>query len=199
MALDAFVSDFAAGMKAADARRPQAANARSKKLFQPGIGPHTEPQTVALVMAELELAFPDRYGDRYQLEVPYAAGLKACDLCVGMGKSWDWAIEIKMIRFLGDNGKPNEHVLLRVLSPYPGHRSAVTDCQKLLDSGLIGRKALVIYGYDAEDWPLEPAIEAFEILASRRVVLTDRIEASFAGLIHPVHSSGRVLGWEIST
>jgi hypothetical protein len=39
--------DFAAGLMLADARNPRWG------AYQPGIGPHTEVQTVALVLAEL--------------------------------------------------------------------------------------------------------------------------------------------------
>jgi hypothetical protein len=39
--------DFAAGLMLADARRPRWA------AYQPGIGPHTEPKAVALILAEL--------------------------------------------------------------------------------------------------------------------------------------------------
>ena len=35
---------------------------------------------------------------------------------------------------------------------------------------------LLIYGYDADEWPLEPAIEAFEVLANRVVDLGGRCE-----------------------
>ena len=53
-----------------------------------------------------------------------------------------------MLRLMGDNGKPNDNMLMHILSPYPNNRSALTDCVKLLESGLPGRKAVVIYGFD---------------------------------------------------
>ncbi len=43
--LQTIVKDFAEGVKLADHRRPQAVNARTKKLFRPGIGPHSEKKT----------------------------------------------------------------------------------------------------------------------------------------------------------
>src|SRR2546430_8653710 len=58
--LDRFVSDFATALTAADAARPRATNARSKVAFQPGIGPHSEAQTVKLVGDELEHRWPRR-------------------------------------------------------------------------------------------------------------------------------------------
>jgi hypothetical protein len=41
-------------------------------------------------------------------------------------------------RILGDNGKLNDNMLMHILSPYPQHRSAVTDCNKLR-AGTISR------------------------------------------------------------
>jgi hypothetical protein len=45
--------------------------------------------------------------------------------------------------------------------------------------------------------PMDPAIEAFEMLASIGVTLGDRHNASYDRLIHPVHQRGRVFTWEI--
>lgn len=58
-----------------------------------------------------------------------------------------------MLRMFGDNGKLNDNMLMHVLSPYPAHRSALTDCQKLVRSALPGRKAIVVFGYGYNDWP----------------------------------------------
>ena len=44
---------------------------------------------------------------------------------------------------------------------------------------------------------MDPAIEAFEALARVRVSLGPRYVAAYQGLVHPVHRSGRVFGWEL--
>jgi hypothetical protein len=103
-----------------------------------------------------------------------------------------------MLRLYGDNGKLNDNMLMHILSPYPEHRSALTDCQKLIQSGLRGRKAIVIYAYESAQFPTAPAIKAFELLAGDAVRLSERATASFRGLMHPVHQSGVVFGWEIA-
>ena len=187
------VRDFASGLRMADEKRPQA------KSYRPGIGPHTEKETIQLAVAAL-LAVPSSpYNGRVSLEVPYPNSPRAkCDVCLGLSPDWQWVIEIKMLRLMGDNGKPNDNMLMHILSPYPGHRSAVTDCEKLLTSGLRGRKAVVIYGYDYDSWPMDPAIEAFEVLARSRVSLSNPVVAEVSGLAHPVHQRGRVFGWEIA-
>jgi hypothetical protein len=164
--LDQFVTDFAECLKRADRRRPQAINARSKSLFQPGIDPHAEAQVVKLVVNELEQLAPQVYQGHLSTGVPYPElPRQKCDLCIGAPGDWSWAIEVKMLRFLGDNGKVNVNILMHILSPYPEHRSALTDCQKLASSSLATRKAALIYGFEHQDWPIAPAIEAFEALA----------------------------------
>lgn len=191
--LEGFVADFALGMEKADARRPQQVSSRTGKAYQPGLGPHTEAKTVDLVMLELEATKPDVYLG-YSTGVPYPglSPVKRCDLVVGT-----WAVEAKMLRIMGDNGKPNDNMLMHILSPYPQHRSALTDCRKLGESSLGPRKAILIFGYEYEVWPMEPTITAFETLAAREVSLGNRRSASVERLVHPVHQQGAVFGWEI--
>jgi hypothetical protein len=191
------IEDIAAAIKRIDERGPQAGNARTGALYQPGIGPHPETQAVNLIVSELAELSPSRYGNRLHVGVPYPIGGQKCDLCIGAPPSWEWAVEIKMLRLMGDNGKPNDNMLMHILSPYPNDRSALRDCRKLIESGLPGRKAVVIYGFDYPRLPMDPAIEAFEILAGRCVGLSDRAVGSYQDLVHPVHRAWRVFAWEI--
>ena len=94
-------------------------------------------------------------------------------------------IEGKLLRLKGDNGNPNDNMLMHILSPYPQHRSALTDTVKLATSQFLEPKAIVIIAYDYPDLPFEPAIGAFEILAKNAVDLGPRQEAEFKGLCHP--------------
>lgn len=191
--LSQFVADFGAQIERVDHAAPQ------NLPYRPGIGPHTEKQAVRLIADALSAIKPETYGNRTHLEVPYPKLPRSrCDLCIGSPPHWDLCVEIKMLRLMGDNGKPNDNMLMHILSPYPPHRSAVTDCRKLAESGLEARLGIVIFGYEYDGWPLSAAINAFESLAGQTVTLGERNEASFAGLIHPVHRHGRVFGWEIS-
>jgi len=79
---------------------------------------------------------------------------------------------------MGDNGKPNDNMLAHILSPYPAHRSALTDCLKLSRPGFAARKAVVIYGFDYPDFSMDLVIDAFETLAAKKVRLGDRQEAA---------------------
>ena len=197
LTLAEFVSDFARGIELADMRGPVAVNARTKIAFRAGIGPQSESEAIRLVLNELSAIKSEKY-EAYQLGVPYPVNpRKKCDLCLGKSQNWTWAIEAKMLRLYGDNGKLNDNMLMHILSPYPEHRSALTDCQKLVDSMLKGRKAIVIFAYESPKFPTAPAIEAFELLASGVARLSQRATACFRGLIHPVHRDGAVFGWEI--
>lgn len=192
MELQDFVEAFGDGLKRADRGGPVALNKRSGSPYSPGIGPHTESETISLVLAHTSMALPP-----IRREVPYPnVSRSRCDVVVVDDRD-GWVIEVKMLRMMGDNGKPNDNMLMHILSPYARHRSAVTDCAKLLDSGFKERKAIVIFGYEYDDLPMSPAIEAFELLASQTVQLCGVEPASIGRLVHPVHRRGQVFAWEI--
>jgi hypothetical protein len=198
VSLSELVSDIATSIKRIDERRPQAANARTGALYQPGIGPHSETGAVQLIKRELEELRPEKYRAKLTLGVAYPGeSRQKCDICLGSPDAWEWALEAKLLRIMGDNGKPNDNMLMHILSPYPVNRSALTDCAKLANSPNALRKAVIIYGFDYSDHPMDPAIDAFEVLARRQVRLGERISAQFADLVHPIHSNGRIFGWEV--
>ena len=197
MELKAIVADIAKGIELADSRRPVAISVRTKQAYKPGIGPHTEAMAIELVLRELEGLAGSPYAGKVQLQKAYPSAPRSrCDICIG-SPTFEWAIEVKMLRIMGDNDKPNDNMLMHILSPYPEHRSALTDALKLLQSGFAARKAVLIYAFDYPAWPMALAIEAFEKLASQSVVLSSRTSAPFGGLVHPVHRGGAVFAWEI--
>lgn len=65
-------------------------------------------------------------------DVPYpGSSRQKCDLAIGE-EADPLFVECKLLRILSDNGKPNDNMLMHILSPYPQHRSAVADCATLL-------------------------------------------------------------------
>lgn len=191
--LDRFVTDFAEGMRAADARRPVCNT--SKYQFKPGIGPFPEAEAISLAAAEMCAV----HGDCYSSMSPrrYEGSRSTCDLVL----QDEWAFEFKLVRPFGDNGKEAEHWSQNLLHPYPGNVSLLADCLKLRDSKLAARKAVIAFGY--EHTPplisLEPTIRSFEVLAREvmRIVLRGRIAIEIKDLVHPVHQQVKVYGWEI--
>jgi len=127
----------------------------------------------------------------------YPGSRNTCD--VVLPKSW--AIEIKLARPFGDNGKPAERWSENVLYPYPGNTSALGDCIKLLGSGFSERKAIIIIGYEHSPprTPLESAIRSFELIASNvlGIRLNPRTEVLVPDLVHESHQQARVYGWEV--
>jgi len=194
MELQQLVDRLARGIALSDSRSPVAVGQRSGRVFQPGIGPRSESETITLALAESSTEFD---GTHLEREVPYPAIARSrCDLVIDGASGW--AVEIKLLRLLGDNGLKNDNMLMHILSPYPVDHSALTDCPKLLHSGFEGRKAIVIIGYDYDNLPMAPTIRAFELLASSEIDLIATSPAPFNDLIHPVHRRGAVFGWEIT-
>jgi len=169
--LEEVVEQFANAMTLADARRPAAVSPRSGRVYQPGIGPHPEDRAVDLVMLELATTCPSWHS---RLRVCYPDSKQTCDWL--LGTRTEWAIEIKMSRPNGDNGKPDDTAIKDILSPYASDRSALTDCTKLAHSVIAPRKAILIYGFDDPRRPLSDMIAAFETLARTRVDLDNRYE-----------------------
>jgi hypothetical protein len=96
------VEDFAAAVRSVDGRSPQAIRSRTGRAYQPGIGPHSEDQTLRLVAGEL--AKSDVAYAQHSFGVSYpGASRRRCDWCLGTPPSWEWAIEVKMLRLFGDN------------------------------------------------------------------------------------------------
>lgn len=185
-------------MARVDSAGPVAVNVRSKRSFQPRIGPHSEADVVRMVLDDLRIRNPSSYASVRE-NVSYPDSRQKCDVCFQISGSYSWAYEVKLLRFLGDNGKPNDNMLMHILSPYPADRSALTDCCKLVETRIAARSGVLIFGYEDLKWPLQPAISAFERLASERVRLINRTVGGPIDLIHPVHHTGAVFGWEVAS
>jgi hypothetical protein len=103
--LDEIVRDLAMALRAVDATAPIG---RSKtRTYQPGVGPLTEAAALAAAFRHLNAAMPDKY--------PRCAPRELCDMTL----QDDWALEAKLIRPFGDNGKPAEHWSENILHPTP--------------------------------------------------------------------------------
>jgi hypothetical protein len=192
MELDELVRVFAVSMEAVDAVCP-AYVTRKGREYQAGIGPYPENKAMELVAGELRNSAGLACGQF----IPYpAAGRQKCDLW--LGDPLEWVVEVKMGRFRGDNGIRDDTAIKDLISPFWADRSALIDGVKLAESEFPSRKAVLVYGFDDPDRPLGDAIEALDVLLRRWVTVTLRSEAPVAALRHPVHSSGRVIAWEIA-
>jgi hypothetical protein len=143
-----------------------------------------------------ELAHKNKF---YSSAAPrrYPGGRTECDFVL----PGEWAVEVKLARPFGDNGKPAERWSENLLYPYPGNTSSLGDALKLLHSGFLERKALLVVGYEhtPPKISLEPAIRGFELIASEvlGLNLSARLEVTVTGLVHPCHQQAIVCGWEV--
>ncbi|HKN19835.1 MAG TPA: hypothetical protein VJX73_00380 [Terracidiphilus sp.] len=158
------------------------------KEFQPGVGPFGEPQLVKLIAVKLNQN--PKYDGR-------AVTKRSPDLLI----RGDWAIEVKIARPFGNNGKEAESWSVNLLHPYPGNVSVIGDCYKLLDYHGSERRAVLVIGYEHSPprIPLAPLFKAFEVVAREACGfrLSERAEVCREGLIHTVHQCLRVVAWEI--
>jgi len=157
--LDRLARLLAHAVQAVDARLPVALNKRTGAAFGAGLGPHSETETFKLIVDEARAMEPLWFMDA-SFGIPYPESPRQkCDLRL-LTPAGDLYVEGKLLRLKGDNGKPNDNMLMHIISPYPQHRSALTDCVKLAKSQLPGVKVITIVGYSYPDLPLEPAIPA---------------------------------------
>lgn len=159
------------------------------KQFQPGVGPYGEPQLLKSIADYLNAKLP-----KYQNRV---ITKRTPDLLIPN----EWALEFKIVRPFGDNGKEAENWSVNLLHPYRGNTSAIGDCIKLIEKGGIERMAVVVIGYEhaPPKIDLTTLIKSFEVVAERvaNVELSSKIEIRRTGLIHPVHQAVRVFAWEV--
>jgi|SRR5579863_7026707 len=158
------------------------------KKFQPGVGPYGEPQLVKLIADRLNQTLG--YGGR-------AITKRSPDLLI----RGDWAVEVKIARPFGDNGREAENWSVNLLHPYPGNVSAIGDCYKLLEYAGLERRAVLVIGYE-HNRPLidlSPLLSAFEVVTREvcGIRLSKRSEIYRAELVHPIHQSLRVAAWEV--
>jgi hypothetical protein len=183
MELHTFLEEFADALAAVDA-----SGARYKH-YQPGIGPFSEADAVKAGLAHLKKTMPAVYGA--------ARICRAPDLLIPGA----WALEFKVVRPYGDNGKEAESWSQNLVHPYEGNVSSLGDALKLLKSTLGERKAIVVFGFEhaVPMIQLEPVVSSFELLARHalRLEFSPRCQTIRCGLVHPVHQVLHAYAWEI--
>lgn len=158
------------------------------KHFQPGVGPYGEPQLVRAVAERLN-------------DIPHYAEKVRTKRCPDLLVQGSWAVEVKLARPFGDNGREAENWSVNLLHPYMGNVSALGDCLKLREMPNAEKKAVLVIGYEHTPprIPLAPLIAGFELLARDvcAIALGSRIEARRTGLVHPVHQQAVIAAWEV--
>jgi hypothetical protein len=158
------------------------------KQFQPGAGPYGEPQFTKLIASHLG-TLAQRYPSVKTCRVP--------DVLI----PGQWALEFKIIRPFGDNGREAEHWSQNLLHPYPGNVSAISDVFKLLQrQGSESRGIIVVsYEHDPPQIDVSILVSAFELPCRDllQLPLGDRHTKVVSRCVHPVHQTASVYGWVV--
>lgn len=158
------------------------------RQFRPGVGPYGEPQ----LLKDISRILNSRNAYQGKVETK-----RTPDLLI----KGSWALEFKIIRPFGDNGKEAEDWSVNLIHPYEGNVSALGDCLKLLALQIPEKKAVVViaYEHDPPKISVKPLIESFEIIAERimKMRLGSRETATRKNLVHPVHQQLTVYAWEV--
>lgn len=127
------------------------------------------------------------------LEVKYPGKRGNCDLCLrgpthqsGLGlPPYEWAIEMKYVRFIGDNGKNNDYGVTKVASPLRKDRSSVLDAERLQGFTPAKRRAIVMYGFEFDSASVDHA-EQWSRTNSTGAALLANLERTkhMAGVLH---------------
>ena len=154
--------------------------------FQPGIGPFTETKLVGAIAERLRAQ-----------EIP-AQTHRTPD----MGIPAEWAVEFKIARPFGDNGKPAEHWSQNLLHPYKGNTTLIGDGLKLMELNGYAQKCLFAIGFEHETpkVTLDPLLASFELVGRSimGIPLGQRVEERRGGLVHPEHQVVRCVAWALS-
>lgn len=181
MELTQIVSDVADAIAMIDRSRV------AFKTFQPGAGPYGEPQLIRAVVDLL----------RERSEYGVIVARRTPDVLIAGA----WALEFKLARPFGDNGKEAENWSVNLLHPYRGNVSVLGDCLKLESWVGPERRAVIVVGYEhtPAQIELQTLFASFEAIA-KMVIGIDigpRLEAERTGLVHPVHQQLKVVAWEV--
>ncbi len=166
-------------LKEFDAERPV------HKAFQPGIGPFGEPQLIK----KLSLRLSSQGLDARTHRTP--------DLAVGS----KWAVEFKIVRPYGDDGKIAESWSQNLLHPYDGNTSLIGDALKLMGRTDYRHSCLfaICYEHEPPRIDLEPLLSSFELIARavKQIPLGQRTEERRGMLVHPEHQTLRCIAWQL--
>jgi len=157
------VDRYAAGLAAADgARLPINSNRRTGAEYLPGTKTLTEVQAVDQVVAHWKRASPEQFvrPNGHATGVGYPSLPRAkCDhvFTADGGQTPEWAVEVKHLSLVGDNGKDNGHTATKAISPLLKDRSLIHDAARLREHPLARRLAVVVYSFNHTEQSLGEA------------------------------------------
>lgn len=156
MELREILERFSEGLVEVDSKTNHvSSNQRTGEVYLPGVKTMSEPKFVEEFLTWWLTAHSEDFNPvaAAQREVPYQGIPRAkCDLILSTDGSSisnpEWAIEVKHIALVGNNGKNNDYGVAKILSPYLKDRSLIHDIERLRDFGEGKKKAVIGYCFD---------------------------------------------------
>ena len=145
-------------------------NRRNKRPYIKGVPTLWEPQFVKELVGWWRKNHGDELSDIND-EFPYPTGTTArgrgetCDVVLTgedtevIWGNYEWAVEIKYLRLVGNNGNNNDYVMQKAISPYLKDRSLVHDIEKIKGASFAKRRAVVFYGFEFDSDSVQHAEE----------------------------------------
>jgi hypothetical protein len=170
MELKTIVQRMAESLKLVDqTTTTQRASRSGSGDYIPCVGTIWEDDFTREALRAWELNHPEEFSTTTDewTEVKYPKSRGNCDFCFtsrnyksGFDEPpLEWAIEVKYVRFIGDNGKNNDYGVTKVASPYRKDRSSVLDAERLQEFTIAKRKAIIMYGFEFDSESYTSALE----------------------------------------
>lgn len=166
MELDQILDRFAEGLVAVDFSTTHiSSNQRTGEIYLPGVKTLREPKFVEELVNWWKTTYPNDFMPEgaIEREVPYPDVVRAsCDLTFSSDGSPlqtpEWAIEVKHIALVGNNGKNNDYGVQKILSPYLKDRSLIHDINRMRLHPMGRRQAVIGYCFEYNFETYEEAI-----------------------------------------
>jgi hypothetical protein len=165
MEINFILKRFSEGLRYVDSHTTHvSANRRTGEVYLPGVKTLTERQFVKELVEWWKKEHPEDFNPSQALyrEVPYSQIPRAsCDMKLSSDGSPEekpeWAIEVKHIALVGNNGKNNDFGVAKILSPYLKDRSLIHDIERIRKHGEAKRKAVIGYCFSYDEKSCEKA------------------------------------------
>jgi len=184
MELQTIVDRIAEGLEYLDANDSGGRVAqRDKQPFLPGVKTMYEREVTTKLAAWWNGKYPSDFGSggEVRAEVPYPTRRSInCDLVAfGFGGVPVWAIEVKHIALVGDNGKKNDYGVTKMLFTYLKDRSLRHDLVKMRSSdGFKCDGATIVYSFGYSPKTMAEAIYRFPSEVASRIKELDLVRKS---------------------
>lgn len=165
---------FAEGLIYVDKNSDIKNSSRNGIQYLPGLTTIYEPQCADELMKWWVKTYPEDFFTPYEVFVNHSYPdhpANKCDIMFTSEKTNsdkpEWAIEIKKIAFLGDNGKNNDYGPSKLISPFLKDRSVAHDVVKLKEADIARKKAVIGYGFNYSEKSLTMALQKHPEFADR--------------------------------